>query len=296
MQAIERARRDGVERDDVPQRGELVGARTVVLSDITAAPLVLASPRAPAHLVLEVVKRSGALLGVTLGDHPAVLDLGFHQPVGSGDRDGTGWLELSYDGTSDTMTVLDARTATPHVIGLSAGVLDTAALAAVLAELHANSAADIFVGKQLVVQQLVDWVEALRAAGWTKISLVDSSVDVETRRQAALEARGPRIVVGQPNAQGDLDKALIRKVVRAAQATLLACYTTALVDRPELQGTVNVQFIIDNAGTPRAANGVGVAPVLATCVADAIGRMTFPQPKGGGIVQVNYPFTFHHGG
>jgi len=44
-----------------------------------------------------------------------------------------------------------------------------------------------------------------------------------------------------------------------------------------------------------AARG-GVDGEVASCVADVIKNIEFPKPKGGGGVQVNYPFTFHAAG
>jgi len=40
----------------------------------------------------------------------------------------------------------------------------------------------------------------------------------------------------------------------------------------------------------RAASGVD--PDVASCVAGVIKKIEFPKPKGGGNVQVNYPFVF----
>ena len=48
--------------------------------------------------------------------------------------------------------------------------------------------------------------------------------------------------------------------------------------------------------TSRRRRGSGVDPEVANCVADVIKGIEFPKPKGGGGVQVNYPFTFRPGG
>jgi hypothetical protein len=40
------------------------------------------------------------------------------------------------------------------------------------------------------------------------------------------------------------------------------------------------------------SNASGVDPEVSSCVAGVIKSIEFPKPKGGGGVQVNYPFTF----
>ena len=105
----------------------------------------------------------------------------------------------------------------------------------------------------------------------------------------------PEVRIGQPNAQGDLPKADIRKEIKRHLAELRRCYLRGLETKPDLAGTVQVQFLI--AATGRVANAAasGVDPGVATCVADVVKQGEFPQPRGGGVVQVNYPFTFRRG-
>jgi hypothetical protein len=53
-----------------------------------------------------------------------------------------------------------------------------------------------------------------------------------------------------------------------------------------------VQFFIAPSGKVASASGAGVNANVASCVAAVIKGIEFPKPKGGGGVQVNYPFTF----
>ena len=69
-----------------------------------------------------------------------------------------------------------------------------------------------------------------------------------------------------------------------------------MLAKPGLSGTVQTQFFISPNGTVTASNGSGVDAEVANCVADVIRGIEFPKPKGGGGVQVNYPFTFHQSG
>ena len=50
-------------------------------------------------------------------------------------------------------------------------------------------------------------------------------------------------------------------------------------------------FLLPTLLRERASAG-GVDPNVAKCVAAVIKAIEFPKPKGGGGVQVNYPFTF----
>jgi len=59
---------------------------------------------------------------------------------------------------------------------------------------------------------------------------------------------------------------------------------------------VSTQFFISPNGNVTASNGSGVDPEVSSCVADVIRGIEFPKPKGGGGVQVNYPFTFRPAG
>ncbi|HTJ46239.1 MAG TPA: AgmX/PglI C-terminal domain-containing protein [Kofleriaceae bacterium] len=114
--------------------------------------------------------------------------------------------------------------------------------------------------------------------------------------QLAHAATGPDVRIGQPNAVGDLDKDEIRRVIKRNIQKLTYCYEKQLLVKPDLAGTVATQFFIAPDGSVATANATGVDPDVATCVADTIRKMQFPKPRGGGGVQVNYPFTFRSTG
>lgn len=102
----------------------------------------------------------------------------------------------------------------------------------------------------------------------------------------------PQVRIGQPSAVGDLDKAIIRRYIKRNIAKITYCYEKQLLAKPGLQGTVSTQFFISPNGTVASANANGVDGEVASCVAAVIKAIEFPKPKGGGGVQVNYPFTF----
>jgi hypothetical protein len=102
----------------------------------------------------------------------------------------------------------------------------------------------------------------------------------------------PTVSIGQPNSQGDLDKAIIRRYIKRDIQKIQYCYEKALLAKPGLAGTVQTQFFIQPSGSVASATASGVDAQVASCIAEVIKAIQFPQPKGGGGVQVNYPFTF----
>jgi hypothetical protein len=102
----------------------------------------------------------------------------------------------------------------------------------------------------------------------------------------------PTTSIGQPAANGDLDKAIIRRYIKRNIQKITYCYEKQLLVTPQLAGTVRVQFFIAHSGHVTSAEATGMNREVASCLASVIKAIEFPQPKGGGGVQVNYPFTF----
>ena len=106
----------------------------------------------------------------------------------------------------------------------------------------------------------------------------------------------PTVTIGQPVPSGDLDRSIIRRYILRNLEKIQYCYEKALLSKPSLAGTVQVQFFITPTGNVATSHADGVDPEVSNCVADVIHQVEFPRPKGGGGVQVNYPFTFHSAG
>ncbi len=102
----------------------------------------------------------------------------------------------------------------------------------------------------------------------------------------------PSIRIGQPLAHGELDKAIIRRYIKRNVQKILYCYEKELLVSPTLAGTISVQFFIAPSGEAKTVTASGVDPRVAACISDVVKSIEFPKPKGGGGVQVNYPFTF----
>ncbi len=104
-----------------------------------------------------------------------------------------------------------------------------------------------------------------------------------------------RIADEPPVVHGALDPALIRAVIRDNRNAIRFCYERQLQIDKTLSGTIRVQFVIAADGT------VSMAMVKETtmrnaevesCIVQKIRSFVFPKPAGGGIVIVNYPFSF----
>jgi predicted regulator of Ras-like GTPase activity (Roadblock/LC7/MglB family) len=109
-----------------------------------------------------------------------------------------------------------------------------------------------------------------------------------TSRTAAV----PPVKVGEPTVGGDLDREIIKRYIKRNLSKISYCYEKELLSKPSLAGVVKTNFLIGASGTVQAANGSGVDPSVASCVASVIKGIEFPKPNGGAGVQVNYPFTF----
>ncbi|MDD9934233.1 MAG: AgmX/PglI C-terminal domain-containing protein [Myxococcales bacterium] len=106
--------------------------------------------------------------------------------------------------------------------------------------------------------------------------------------------RVPRIRPAKPDIAGGLSKETIRRYIRRQLPQVRHCYEQTLRERPDLQGRVAVRFMIDPTGVVRVAmptrSTLGHGPTE-RCVANAVKRITFPRPEGGGMVKVTYPFV-----
>jgi TonB family protein len=107
------------------------------------------------------------------------------------------------------------------------------------------------------------------------------------------KARAPQVQFGSVSSTGDLDKNIIRRYIRRKLPRIRNCYEKELLANDGLAGTVVTQFQITSDGTVQGASAGGMGnPKVEECVADAIRSIQFPKPKGGGRVNVRYPFHF----
>ncbi len=134
----------------------------------------------------------------------------------------------------------------------------------------------------------------------------------ELPEQQAEEPEGPGQVVaptpGAPGApktpgsleatvEGDLDRDLIRRVVRAHIGDVRDCYNAGLVKNAELAGKISVRFTITAEGKATAASVAESSladAAVERCISGAVGGWIFPRP-GEGEVAVVYPFELSPG-
>jgi hypothetical protein len=102
---------------------------------------------------------------------------------------------------------------------------------------------------------------------------------------------------GTPPVEGRLPPAAIQSIVRSNYRTFRKCYDSGLARNPNLEGRLNVRFVINAYGKvtlPRIAENTLPDCDMARCVRDNFLPLLFPKPQGG-IVTVVYPIMFSPG-
>lgn len=110
-----------------------------------------------------------------------------------------------------------------------------------------------------------------------------------------IEAQAVVVPQGDPAIEGALTKEEIDAVIKQNLAQIRACYERNLQGNRGLAGRVKVAFVIVSTGRVSSADIVSSDLGNAAtegCIKDVIRRWKFPLPRGGGIVNVNYPFVF----
>jgi hypothetical protein len=103
---------------------------------------------------------------------------------------------------------------------------------------------------------------------------------------------------GDPIILGALDKSLIDAVIKRNMNQIRYCYQRELTKNPNLGGKIVVKFVIAKDGTVSSATTKAStmgSPAVENCINGRFMRFKFPEPKGGGIVIVSYPFIFAPG-
>jgi outer membrane biosynthesis protein TonB/pSer/pThr/pTyr-binding forkhead associated (FHA) protein len=108
--------------------------------------------------------------------------------------------------------------------------------------------------------------------------------------------QGSSVVVPEGDAvtEGNLTKEEIEAVIRANLAQIKACYERNLQGNRNLQGRVLSAFVIGTDGrviSSKVAQSTLGSRGTEDCIAGAVRRWKFPIPRGGGVVNVRYPFV-----
>ena len=109
--------------------------------------------------------------------------------------------------------------------------------------------------------------------------------------QEVAAATGPL----DPIILGAVDRGAIESVIARHRNQIRYCYQRELTKNPSLAGKMTMKFVIAKDGNVSSAkvktSSLGNQAVE-SCVSGRFMRMQFPQPQGGGIAIVNYPFSF----
>lgn len=101
---------------------------------------------------------------------------------------------------------------------------------------------------------------------------------------------------GDPIILGALDKSLIDRVIKRNLNQIKYCYSKQLNTNPTLNGKIVVKFVISGDGSVSQAkthsSTMTGGGAVTSCINSRFLRFQFPEPKGGGIVIVKYPFLF----
>ncbi|MDC3982178.1 AgmX/PglI C-terminal domain-containing protein [Polyangium jinanense] len=124
-----------------------------------------------------------------------------------------------------------------------------------------------------------------------------------------LDQRPPAIRLGATEVSGRLAPEEIQRVVRGSFGGFRACYEEGLKRNPNLEGLVNVRFVIGKDGRVTQAASSPASPAtpegqappsrmpdekVVACIVGAFEKLVFPAPEGG-IVTVMYPINFSPG-
>lgn len=105
---------------------------------------------------------------------------------------------------------------------------------------------------------------------------------------------GPKLKDAGTAVDGRLPPEVIKRIVRANFPRLRACYESALKKKPDLAGSIKVEFVIDEKGVAtgtKRAGGTLKDDDVAACVVKVFASLSFPEPEGG-KVKVGYPIDF----
>ncbi len=108
-----------------------------------------------------------------------------------------------------------------------------------------------------------------------------------------------RVVPGKTTVSGSCERAVIGKAVTRHASEVRYCYEVELNRQPSLAGKVSVSFTIDPAGAVSDASVLQStlsSPGVEQCILTRVRRWKFPEPKGGGVCVINYPWVFKAAG
>lgn len=119
-------------------------------------------------------------------------------------------------------------------------------------------------------------------AGYGKLSLVGSSASFF------------QPVRSETQVEGGLDRNEIAAVIERHLGEIRYCYEQGLQQSPKLAGRVSMKFFIGAEGYVTSAsisNSSLKSAQVEGCITNRLKSWKFPNPRGGVVVKVNYPFV-----
>ena len=118
----------------------------------------------------------------------------------------------------------------------------------------------------------------------------------ETKYRKPTEGAVPEITALPLKMTGSLSEEIIRSTIRSYRRQIRYCYEQELIRHPELTGKITVHFIINSRGLIKSVDGSSTPGLKDTnlkyCILTKVRTWRFPEPHGGGEVEVFYPFLF----
>jgi hypothetical protein len=99
-----------------------------------------------------------------------------------------------------------------------------------------------------------------------------------------------QIRFGTPTVKGELDKDIIRRVIRRNANQIRYCLENRLRADPTTSGLLTLRLVIGADGTVKKAEATGVHKDVSACVASRASTWLFPKPKSG-VVAVQQPIN-----
>lgn len=96
------------------------------------------------------------------------------------------------------------------------------------------------------------------------------------------------------SSEGGLTPDVIQRVIKRHQTQVKYCYERALAKDPDLGGRVKANFTVEANGTVSkvALESTLNAPEVEGCLVGQIQRWRFPEPEGGRVTTIGYPWIF----
>jgi outer membrane biosynthesis protein TonB len=119
-------------------------------------------------------------------------------------------------------------------------------------------------------------------AGYGKLSMVGSSNSFF------------QPVEEEESVEGGLDREEIAAVIQRHLGQIRNCYEQGLQVKPGLNGRVAIHFLINGSGIVNTANVSNTSlhsNNVESCIVEHLKSWKFPNPRGGVIVKVTYPFV-----